>query len=87
MAWSVTWEPRTKAGSEPLRTSRENREVLLLSDGWWSKRYLIQPEGGKLVSKVGGREREGRSVESRKGINIHARGQVKCGTFQQLQVG
>ena len=34
-----------------------------------------------------GREGERRGVESRKDINIHARGQVKCGTFQQLQVG
>lgn len=61
--------------------------MLLLSDGSWRKSYLIKPEGGKLVSKVGGREVERRSVESRKDINIHARGQVKCGTFQQLQVG
>lgn len=56
MAWSVTWESRIKTGSELLRTSRENKKVLLLSDGWWRKRYLIQPEGGKLVSNVGGRE-------------------------------
>lgn len=87
MAWSVTWESRIKTGSELLRTSRENKKVLLLSDGWWRKRYLIQPEGGKLVSNVGGREGEGRSAESRKDINIHAQGQVKYGTFQQLQEG
>lgn len=57
VAWSVTWEPRIRTRSATRNQQRKQKVLLyLMAHGG---KDLIKPEGGKLISKVGGREGRG----------------------------